>query len=192
MSLVNPINFLTFEQFVKISESIKDNTGHIIEYLNGEIIYFSPTAKHSVSINNIISILRNKLPNSCIAISELHVKFTESEYRIPDISVFCGGDISEKYEDDVLHLETPKLIFEVLSESTEKNDREHKMKLYASSGIEEYLLVDYRNKTIEQYYLNDNSYKLNRNYKNNDICTLLLYPQVSFIVSDVFKIFMNE
>jgi Uma2 family endonuclease len=64
--------------------------------------------------------------------------------------------------------------------------------IYASSGIEEYLLVDYRNKTIEQYYLNDNSYKLNRNYKNNDICTLLLYPQVSFIVSDVFKIFMNE
>lgn len=192
MSLVNPINFLTFEQFVKVSESIKDNTGSITEYSNGEILYFSPTAKHSVSINNIIGILRKKLPNSCIAISELHVKFTESEYRIPDISVFCSKDIREKYENDTLHLEIPKLIFEVLSESTERNDREHKMELYANCGIEEYLLVDYRNKIIEQYYLDNNSYKINKSYENNDVCALLLYPQVSFIVSDVFKIFMNE
>ncbi|KZL90122.1 Uma2 family endonuclease [Clostridium magnum] len=192
MSLVNPIDFLTFEQFVKIAESIKDNTGHITEYSNGEILYFSPTAKHSVSINNIIGILRNKLPNNCIAISELHVKFSESEYRIPDISVFCGMDIKEIYENDTLHLEIPKLIFEVLSESTEKSDREYKMKLYANNGIEEYLLVDYKNKTIEQYYLNDNSYKLNKKYIDKELCALLLYPQISFVVSDVFKIFMNE
>jgi Uma2 family endonuclease len=192
MSFAVPDNFLTYEQFIKISESIMDNTGFRTEYSNGEILYFSPNAKQSRSIFNICTILTNMLPHSCIAINELHIKFENNEYRIPDISVFCGRDIRNKYENDILHLEIPKLVFEVLSDSTEKNDREHKMKLYANAGIEEYLLVDYKNKTIEQYYLNDTSYKLNKNYRNDDKCVLLLYPQVSFIVNDVFKIFMNE
>lgn len=184
-------NLLTYEQFMAISESIKDNTGYITEYSNGEIYYFSPNARHSVCVNNIVSMLRSKLPNTCLAISELHIKFAEGEYKIPDISVFCGKDIKYKFENDLLHLEPPKLIFEVLSESTEKNDREYKMELYARSGIEEYLLVDYRNKTIEQYNINGNSYELNKKYSDDEVCTLLLYPHIKFITSDTFQVFMK-
>lgn len=184
-------NFLTYEQFIEISESIKQNTGFITEYSNGKIYYFSPSAKHSVSINNIISILRASLPKNCLAISELHVRFVDNEYRIPDISVFCGKDIKDKYENDLLHLEIPKLIFEVLSDSTENNDREYKMRLYSKVGIEEYLLVNYKTKTVEQYFLNNNCYQLNKISEEDDLCTLLLYPEVNFEVSQVFKIFMN-
>lgn len=191
MSISISNKLLTYEQFMHISQSIKDNTGYITEYSNGEIYYFSPNARHSVSINNIVSILRRKLPNTCLAISELHVKFDDGEYKVPDISVFCSTDIKDKFENDLLHLEVPKLIFEVLSESTEKNDREYKMELYARTGIEEYLLVDYRNKVIEQYYLQDGSYKLNKKYLDDDVCSLLLYPHIKFITSDIFQIFMQ-
>jgi Uma2 family endonuclease len=184
-------NYLTFEQFASISDSIRENTGKFTEYSNGEIIYFSPKARHSVSINNIIALLRNKLPNKCVAISELHIKFNEKEYRVPDVSVFCGKDIEDKYNNDLLYLEIPKLIFEVLSEGTEKNDKEYKMRLYAEKGIEEYILVDYNNNTVEQYYLNDNKYKLNKRYENDDVCKLLLYPEVKFITSDIFNLFLK-
>ena len=120
------------------------------------------------------------------------MKFNENEYRIPDISIFCGSDIKDKFENDLLYLEIPKLIFEILSESTEKNDREYKMKLYYEKGIEEYLIVNYKNKSIEQYCLQGNSYKLNKKYFDDDVCSLLLYPHIKFIVSDIFKLFMKE
>jgi Uma2 family endonuclease len=191
MSLPISNNLLTYEQFIAVSQSIKENTGYNTEYSNGEVFYFSPSAKHSRSIFNIVKMLDDKLPNNCLAISELHIKFKENEYRIPDISVFCGKDIKGKFENDLLHLETPKLIFEVLSESTEKNDREYKMELYAIKGIEEYLLVDYRTKAIEQYYLQDNVYKLNKKYENDDVCKLLLYPHIKFITGEIFELFMQ-
>jgi Uma2 family endonuclease len=190
MSVSMP-NFLTYEQFIAVAESIKDNTGHVTEYSNGRIYYFSPNARHGKSIRNLCNILEFKLPSSCVVANELHIKFAENEYRIPDVSVFCGKDMKDKYENDLLHLEIPKLVFEVLSESTEENDRGYKMELYAKKDIEEYAIVDYRNKIIEQYYLQDNSYKLNKKYMNDDVCSLLLYPHVKFITSDIFKLFMQ-
>lgn len=48
------------------------------------------------------------------------------------------------------------------------------MKLYAEKNIEEYLIVDYRNKTIEQYYLNKDKYELNKLYEKDDVCTAFL------------------
>jgi Uma2 family endonuclease len=183
-------NILSYEQFITISQSIKDNTGYTTEYSNGEIIYFSPNAKHSRSIVTIIKMLDDKLPKTCLAVNELHIKFNDDEFRIPDISVFCGKDIKDKFDNDLLHLETPKLVFEVLSDSTEKNDREYKMHLYATSGIEEYVLVDYKNKAIEQYCLQGNSYILNKKYMGDDVCSLLLYPDIKFITSDMFKLFI--
>lgn len=84
------------------------------------------------------------------------------------------------------------LKFEILSESTEKNDREYRMKLYSEKSVEEYLIVDYKNKSIEQYYLEGNSYKLNKKYSDDDVCSLLMYTHIKFIVSDVFKLFMQE
>lgn len=189
MSLPASNKLLSYEQFIEISQSIKDNTGYITEYSNGEIIYFSPNARHSRSIVNIVKMLDKKLPNNCVAINELHIKFNEDEFRIPDVSVFCGKDIKDKYENDLLYLEIPKLIFEVLSESTEKHDREYKMQLYAKAGIEEYLIVDYKNKSIEQYFLQSDSYLLNRKYMDDDVCALLLYPDIKFITSEVFNLF---
>jgi Uma2 family endonuclease len=191
MGLPASKSFLTYEQFIEISESIRRNTGYITEYSNGEIYYFSPSAKYSVSINNIISILRSSLPKNCLPISEMHIRFDDNEYKIPDVSVFCGKDIKDKYENDLLHLEVPKMIFEVLSDSTERNDREYKMKLYAKAHIEEYILVDYRAKTLEQYYLNGDRYELNKKYQEDNICSLLLYPDVNFGVGDIFRVFIG-
>ncbi|AKN31468.1 hypothetical protein Ccar_11595 [Clostridium carboxidivorans P7] len=182
--------FLTYEQFIAVAESIKDNTGHVTEYSKGKIYYFSPNARHGKTIRNLCNILESKLPMSCVVTNEMHIKFTENEYRIPDISVFCGKSIREKAENDLLYLETPKVVFEVFSESTEENDRGYKMNLYAEKGIEEYLIIDYKNKLIEQYYLYNSSYKLNKKYMNDDVCILLLYPDVKFITSEVFKLFI--
>lgn len=54
----------------------------------------------------------------------------------------------------------PALITEVLSPSTEENDRGIKFKDYALHGVSEYWIVDPEEQFIEQYILNDDTYKL--------------------------------
>jgi Uma2 family endonuclease len=47
----------------------------------------------------------------------------------------------------------PRIIIEVLSHATEKDDRTRKMKLYAQAGVEEYWLVHQDKRKIEIYRL---------------------------------------
>ena len=54
----------------------------------------------------------------------------------------------------------PDLVVEILSPSTEKNDRERKYALYQKSGIPEYWLVDPEDHAIAQFVLRDASYAL--------------------------------
>jgi Uma2 family endonuclease len=54
----------------------------------------------------------------------------------------------------------PDLVIEILSPSTEQNDRERKAKLYASEGVPEYWIVDTAQRCIEVYQLSDTGYAL--------------------------------
>lgn len=183
---------LTFEQFEHIAESIKNHTGERTEYVNGKIYYMSPFLRHSRVSLNICRILEDNLPSSsCIVVPEMHIKFAENNYRIPDISVFCGSDVKAKCMDETIKYECPKLIVEILSESTEDVDRNEKMKLYANRGVEEYLIIDYKNEIIEQYVLSGDEYSQVKCYKNSDKCRLMLYPMVRFKVTKVFKLFRD-
>ncbi|HMS33481.1 MAG TPA: Uma2 family endonuclease, partial [Ignavibacteria bacterium] len=49
---------------------------------------------------------------------------------------------------------------EVVSPSTEHNDRVIKFEDYAAHGIKEYWIIDPDKKTIEQYLLNGDTYEL--------------------------------
>lgn len=68
---------------------------------------------------------------------------------IPDVSINC--DIKNRRSTTFLGV--PKFIMEVLSDSTEKHDREEKIELYKAVEVAEYWLVDWRKKQIEIYLL---------------------------------------
>jgi Uma2 family endonuclease len=55
---------------------------------------------------------------------------------------------------------SPDLVVEVLSESTERHDRETKFQDYAAHGVSEYWIVDPENETVEQYMHQDGEYEL--------------------------------
>lgn len=71
--------------------------------------------------------------------------------QIPDGMVVCDRS---KIKFDGVH-GAPDLVVEVLSPRTAKNDRRHKMEVYASSGVREYWIVDPANKSVEQYLQED-------------------------------------
>ncbi|MCM1039322.1 MAG: Uma2 family endonuclease [Ruminococcus sp.] len=70
-------------------------------------------------------------------------------------------------------LDSPRLVLEVLSPTTEQYDRTGKMEIYRQQEIEEYWIVDWRKKEIEIYELDYESgcpkyYLWNKITENND------------------------
>lgn len=80
----------------------------------------------------------------------------DNKIVIPDFSIVC----KLVNFDSLAISDTPRLVVEVLSMSTEKYDRTRKMEIYAKVGVPEYWLVDWRKKEIEIYILNSKSDKL--------------------------------
>lgn len=71
-------------------------------------------------------------------------------YTYPDISIVCGAAIFDDGESDTLL--NPMVLFEILSPSTEKDDRGKKFEYYrAITTLREYILVSQESRLIEQY-----------------------------------------
>jgi len=56
--------------------------------------------------------------------------------------------------------QAPDLVIEILSPSTQRNDRGRKLRLYADAGVPEYWVVDLRHQCVEQFALRDGRYQL--------------------------------
>lgn len=68
----------------------------------------------------------------------------------PDNSVICHTPKNEAYI-----TKSPKIIFEILSQSTEKKDKELKYHLYEEEGVFYYIIVDPIEFIAKVYHLKD-------------------------------------
>jgi len=81
------------------------------------------------------------------------VLFSETDNVIPDV-VWSSHERLSLLLDEAGHLTgAPELVVEVLSPGAEneRRDREAKLKLYASRGVQEYWIVDWRLRQVEVY-----------------------------------------
>ena len=114
------------------------------EYIDGEIIEMTGgTGEHSVIIGNIQGFLWNLLsfPQYTVHTSNMRVKFSQTRYVYPDLSVVRGESI---YDDSSrLNLLNPVFVVEVTSPSSAIRDRLDKLdNCFTVSSIEAYLIVD--------------------------------------------------
>ena len=133
------------------------------ELINGEFVMMSPAAtNHNMIADNIHIIFGTYLwRKKCVSFGDGEAVILSPENRfIPDGMVVC--DRNKIRADGVYG--APDLVVEVLSPSTAKNDRRHKMKVYAESGVREYWIVDPANKTVEQYLQEDGQFVLHAVY----------------------------
>jgi len=133
-----------------------------------------PMIKHQQVSGNIYFEL--KLKNKCkhcLLAQEIDYKIAQDTVVSPDVLVACGDDLGDKYLK-----KAPKVVFEILSPSTQKKDRTVKYNLYQKEGIKYYVIVDSVTKVAEIYLLEDFKYKLDKkitdkNYKFDiDNCTI--------------------
>ena len=122
------------------------------EFINGSVYAMvGASTKHNIISVNISSEIRNKLkkdnsPCNTFA-SDMKVKVSKktTRYFYPDVMVVCGSnqENEKNASDDEYYQNNPLIIFEVLSDSTEKYDKSEKRLAYFEiSSLKEYVLVE--------------------------------------------------
>src|SRR5207253_8803753 len=107
---------------------------------------------HNLIVANVVGELRAALRDRpCRALpSDMKVRLGKS-YAYPDVSVFCGKPQFDDDKRDVLV--NPKVVFEVLSDSTEQFDRGLKFSKYrALESMTDYVLVSSSEPIVEHFH----------------------------------------
>ena len=158
---ISPEEYLEFEHHSDIKH----------EYIDGEVYAMAGTTKaHNTISLNLAILFREKLKNSNCQTFMADIKVNISNKKrffYPDIVVTCDDN------DDVnaYDIKFPKVIVEVLSESTEKFDRGKKFQYYRTiPSLQEYILVSSQEYLIECF----------RRTKN-DLWTLQTYEGLNAI-----------
>jgi Uma2 family endonuclease len=118
------------------------------EYFDGEIFAMAGTSKnHQLLTGNIFGEIRNHLKGTpCLTFSsDMKVRLDKgNKFFYPDVVIAC-----EK-ENDEYFVNSPRLIIEVLSNSTRKFDKDLKRKIYQTiPTLEEYVLIEQDHVEIE-------------------------------------------
>ncbi len=81
----------------------------------------------------------------------------------------------------------PDIVLEILSSSTESNDRGPKLKAYARFGVPEYWIVDPEERAIEVYLLGKEGYEPPRIFREQESLTSLVLPGFALPVGKAFE-----
>ncbi len=162
-------------------------TNRIVELSRGRLIITpAPTTEHqeiSSKLHLLIGnfILSNNLGKACY--SPLDVRLWPGTIRQPDI-LFMSNEhkdrITERYWG------VPDLVMEILSESTEKQDRTDKFSEYEKAGILEYWIVDPSERVIEVYELAQKAYKIMGKWGTGEAAYSKVLAGFQASVDDVF------
>lgn len=131
------------------------------EFYLGEIFAMSGASrKHNLISGNLFGELRERLKDRLgeAYVGDMRVRVKPNGlYTYPDVVVGCGEP--EFLDSDVDTLLNPTLLIEVLSDSTEKNDRGTKFKQYRQiPSLREYILVSQDEPSIEHFARRGDTY----------------------------------
>ncbi len=132
-------NDLTPDEYLELEENSLEKH----EYINGQVYAMAGTTdRHNIIVGNLYVLLRDHLrgTNCRIYFSDLKVQLEERNcFYYPDLLVTC----SEEDLATATYKRFPKLIIEVLSDSTEAFDRGNKFADYRTlESLEEYVLIN--------------------------------------------------
>lgn len=119
----------------------------------------APSIEHQNISQKIAGELYNALKgcDNCQALLPVDWQITEDTVVQPDNMVVCGKVTGNKKL-----LQTPSIVFEVLSPSTSHKDRTVKLSLYEKAGVAYYVIVNPLTLSAEIYWLHHGQYELSQ------------------------------
>lgn len=124
------------------------------QYVRGEVFAMAGASiRHNALVSNVLFHMTRALGAGPCRVfpSDLKVYVASLEtFTYPDVTVVCGAPALYQGSTDVLT--NPKVIFEVLSETTERYDRGEKAEGYRSMpSVADHILVSQHNAHIEHF-----------------------------------------
>jgi Uma2 family endonuclease len=157
------------------------------EFINGTIIYHSPVMRRhwkvSMKVSKYLATHVDDNDLGEVGVEKVMISLTRNDYE-PDI-VFFSKEKASLFTKQQMHFPAPDLAVEILSDSTERNDRNIKFRDYASHGVKEYWIIDPDKNSLEQYLNTDNEFQLLHTFTEGTLKT----ETVKGFVLDVRSIF---
>ena len=172
-------------------ELLSQDEGKRYEIIDGELfVTRSPHINHQDTSGNIYFELQtwSRKIGKGKALFTPGIIFSDADNVEPDV-VWISKEKLAALLDDSGHLTgAPELVIEVLSPGklNERRDKEAKLKLYSSQGVQEYWIVSWQLKTVEVYRRENLQLKLIATLLNNDVLTSPLLPDFTCDISRFF------
>lgn len=162
---------VTYEEFMEIYRKSELR----MEFINGEIyIISSPGVTNQRILGQLHLIFHGFFESSKCSVffAPFDVHFRKKDVSVPDVCqpdllVIC--DLEENVTEEDRYTGTPALILEILSKSTRSKDLTIKLNTYMRSGVEEYWIVDPKQKTILVYYFKNREIESYRTYEEDSV-----------------------
>lgn len=163
MSTATPPNANIAERRMTVEEylAFEEASEHRHEFANGEVIEVTGASEeHNAIVMNLSSLIQVLVLTNALDCkvyqSGMRVPVSESKWRYPDIIVTDGSPELTSDRKDLLN---PKVAVEVLSPTTESDDRGQKFEEYRSvESIHEYVLVAQDRMRVERFVKDDEGY----------------------------------
>ncbi|GHO94313.1 hypothetical protein KSF_043610 [Reticulibacter mediterranei] len=174
----------TLKEYWKLVELFPD---HKYEYIDGSIRMMSGGSPAHAQIGaNIVTLLNIALHDSECNVynSDVKVKLNEQRCYLPDATVSC--DPRDWTRPDVL--ESPTVVVEVLSQSTEKVDRTEKLEAYQRyPAMQEILLIDSRRRYVEHYHRVGVAQWLKSIFEDDHDCIEMSSIDATLYLRDIYR-----
>jgi len=161
--------------------------GRRYELYDGEVyVVPSPIPLHQIVAARLHLALEEytRSHGGVVLFAPLDIVLTEYDVVQPDLLLFTR-DRHHLVNPRKVTRAAPDLCIEILSPSTERNDRGRKMKLLAAHGVREYWLVDPESVRVEIYRLAGSGFELVNTAEKSDRVRSSLLPELSLAPRDV-------
>lgn len=173
---------LTIKEHNEIQKQHPDMT---VEFYDGELVMSSHTSnRHNEIVGNIFAALKPFFKDTNCKIRHEQIEVIlgydtdNKEFVFPDVFIACDKKLKgESY------IETPQIIFEVVSNDYRDNDYIKKLKLYQRHGVLEYIIVDPYRQDITYHYMDGESFRL----ATEDNYISKVFTGLSLSLEDIFE-----
>lgn len=166
MAILEPVvDYLSKKRDLTYWEyTLLPDDGNRYEILEGELqMTPSPKTKHQVVSRNLlveISLFLKKNKIGKVFGAPYDVILSQDNVVKPDIIFISNDNLKIITEDNVQG--SPDLLIEILSPSSQDNDRNKKKVIYETYGVKEYWIVDPDLEVVDVYILKDGKFYLNQ------------------------------
>lgn len=177
----------TIAEYLEMEEKAEERH----EYHDGEILAMSGgTDLHSLILINLYATLKPALKGTPCRIYDCNMRLrilNQNRYVYPDATIVCGPVAFDHGDPKRTTINNPKVVIEVLSESTERYDRGAKFGFYRDvPTLEEYVLISQFEPSIEVFQRQSGGSWLLHPYRERNAQLQLHSLGVKFSASDIF------